>query len=121
MASCPVVQTRRLRSCAEARSISENATTSISSTVAVCAYWKLRITSHSTMPMPPAPTMPTTEAELFDRLAQPLAPFVYALVVFLFVGDPRMHRQGRMAGIVAAAVAVGSIIDHARSPREARR
>lgn len=48
-------------------------------------------------------------AELHDRLSQPLAPFVYALVVFLFVGDPRMHRHGRMAGIVAAAIAVALV------------
>ncbi|WP_420393316.1 LptF/LptG family permease [Acuticoccus sp.] len=47
--------------------------------------------------------------ELHDRLSQPLAPFVYALVVFLFVGDPRMHRQGRMAGVVAAGVAVAAV------------
>ena len=47
--------------------------------------------------------------ELHDRLSQPLAPFVYALVVFLFVGDPRMHRQGRMAGIFAAAIAVAAV------------
>jgi hypothetical protein len=55
--------TSRLRSCAETRSMTDTDTTSISSTAAVCAYWKPRITSHSTMPMPPAPTMPTTEAE----------------------------------------------------------
>ena len=33
------------------------------STATVCAHSKPRITSHSTMPMPPAPTMPTTDAE----------------------------------------------------------
>lgn len=47
--------------------------------------------------------------ELHDRLTQPLAPFVYALVVFLFVGDPRMHRQNRLAGIIAAGVAVAAV------------
>lgn len=47
--------------------------------------------------------------ELHDRLSQPLAVIVYVLVVFVFVGDPRMHRQGRMAGILAAALAVGAI------------
>lgn len=49
------------------------------------------------------------EIELHDRLSQPLAPFVYALVVFLFVGDPRMHRQSRFAGIAAAAIAVAAV------------
>jgi lipopolysaccharide export system permease protein len=47
--------------------------------------------------------------ELHDRLSQPLSPLVYALVVFLFVGDPRMHRQSRLAGIVAAAIAVAAV------------
>jgi lipopolysaccharide export system permease protein len=47
--------------------------------------------------------------EIFDRLSQPLAPFVYALIVFLFVGDPRMHRQSRFAGILAAGVAVALV------------
>ncbi|MCF3935542.1 LPS export ABC transporter permease LptF [Acuticoccus sp. M5D2P5] len=47
--------------------------------------------------------------ELHDRLSQPIAPFVYALIVFLFVGDPRMHRQGRFAGIFAAAIAVAVV------------
>ncbi len=47
--------------------------------------------------------------ELLDRLAQPLAPFVYALIVFLFVGDPRMHRQSRMAGIIAAGLGVAAV------------
>jgi len=54
---------KRLRSHAENTSMMETVTTSISSTAQVCAYWKLRITSYSTTPMPPAPTMPTTEAE----------------------------------------------------------
>ncbi|MBJ3776673.1 LPS export ABC transporter permease LptF [Acuticoccus mangrovi] len=49
------------------------------------------------------------EIELHDRLSQPLAPFVYALVVFLFVGDPRMHRQSRLAGIFAAGLAVAAV------------
>lgn len=47
--------------------------------------------------------------ELHDRLSQPLAPFVYALVVFLFVGDPRMHRQSRLAGVFAAGLAVAAV------------
>lgn len=49
------------------------------------------------------------EIEIHDRLSQPLAPFVYALVVFLFVGDPRMQRQSRMASVVAAALAVAAV------------
>jgi len=49
------------------------------------------------------------EIEIHDRLSQPLAPFVYALLVFLFVGDPRMHRQSRFAGVVAAALAVAAV------------
>jgi lipopolysaccharide export system permease protein len=49
------------------------------------------------------------QIELHDRLSQPIAPFVYALVVFLFVGDPRMHRQSRFAGIVMAALSVAAI------------
>ena len=47
--------------------------------------------------------------EVHDRISQPLAPFVYALVVFLFVGDPRMHRQNRLAGIIAAGIAVAAV------------
>ncbi|WP_226584000.1 LPS export ABC transporter permease LptF [Acuticoccus sediminis] len=49
------------------------------------------------------------QIEIHDRLSQPLAPFVYALVVFLFVGDPRMHRQSRMAGIIAAGICVAAV------------
>ncbi|XWN33794.1 MAG: LPS export ABC transporter permease LptF [Devosia sp.] len=49
------------------------------------------------------------QIELHDRLSQPFAPFVYALVVFLFVGDPRMHRQSRFAGIAAAGLAVAAV------------
>ena len=56
-------QIRRRRRREDSRSITETVATSISSTAAVSAYWKPRITSHSTMPMPPAPTMPTTEAD----------------------------------------------------------
>ncbi|MEM7696293.1 MAG: LPS export ABC transporter permease LptF [Pseudomonadota bacterium] len=48
-------------------------------------------------------------SEIHDRIAQPFAPIVYALVVFLFVGDPRMHRQSRLAGIIAAGVAVAAV------------
>ncbi|MEM6849078.1 MAG: LptF/LptG family permease, partial [Pseudomonadota bacterium] len=47
--------------------------------------------------------------EIHDRISQPLHPLVYALVVFLFVGDPRMHRQSRFAGIIAAGIAVAAI------------
>ena len=47
--------------------------------------------------------------EIHDRLSQPIAPIVYAIVVFLFVGDPRMHRQSRFAGIVMAGVCVAAI------------
>jgi len=47
--------------------------------------------------------------EVHDRLSQPLAPFVYALVVFLFVGDPRMHRQSRLAGVAAAGLCVAAV------------
>ncbi len=49
------------------------------------------------------------QIEIHDRLSQPLAPFVYALVVFLFVGDPRMHRQSRLAGVAAAGLAVAAV------------
>lgn len=47
--------------------------------------------------------------ELHDRLSQPLAVFVYVLIVFMFVGDPRMHRQSRFAGIVAAGLSVAAV------------
>lgn len=47
--------------------------------------------------------------ELHDRLSQPLAVFVYTLIVFVFVGDARMHRQSRFAGILAAAFAVAAV------------
>lgn len=49
------------------------------------------------------------QIEIHDRLSQPLAPFVYALVAFLFVGDPRMHRQSRLASVVAAGIAVAAV------------
>ncbi|MEM8854782.1 MAG: LPS export ABC transporter permease LptF [Pseudomonadota bacterium] len=52
---------------------------------------------------------PQFQIELHDRLSQPFAPFVYALVVFVFVGDPRMHRQSRFAGIAAAGLAVAAV------------
>jgi hypothetical protein len=44
-------------------SIATTNTTTMIITAQVWAYWKLRMMSHNTMPMPPAPTMPTTEAE----------------------------------------------------------
>ena len=47
--------------------------------------------------------------ELYDRLSQPIAPITYALVVFLFVGDPRMYRQNRLAGIFGAGLAVAAV------------
>ena len=49
------------------------------------------------------------QIEIHDRLSQPLAPFVYALVTFLFVGDPRMHRQSRLASVAAAGIAVAAV------------
>ena len=55
MASC------RIR--ADTRSIRVTETMMMSSTAAVCAYSKPRITSCRMTPMPPAPTMPSTEAE----------------------------------------------------------
>lgn len=47
--------------------------------------------------------------EIHDRLSQPLAVFVYALIVFVFVGDPRTHRQNRLVDVVAAAVSVAAL------------
>lgn len=54
---------KSLRMRAETRSITLTPTMTISITALVSAYWKARTISHSTTPMPPAPTMPTTDAE----------------------------------------------------------
>lgn len=48
-------------------------------------------------------------AELHDRIVQPLYPLVFALVAFVFVGDPTTNRRGRMAGILAAGLAIGAV------------
>lgn len=45
-------------------------------------------------------------AELHDRLAQPLYPVAFALIVFLLLGEPRTSRQGRSMAILGAIVAV---------------
>lgn len=45
-------------------------------------------------------------AELHDRLSQPLYPVAFALLVFLFLGEPRTSRQGRSMAILGAIVAV---------------
>lgn len=45
-------------------------------------------------------------AELHDRLSQPLYPVAFALLVFLFLGEPRTTRQGRSMAILGAVVAV---------------
>ena len=54
-------------------------TTSRISTKAVLPYSNARMTSHSTMPMPPAPTMPTTEAETLAQLGGVAQAFEHAL------------------------------------------
>ncbi len=43
--------------------------------------------------------------ELHDRIAQPLYPIAFGLIVFAFVGSARTTRQGRSAGVLAALVA----------------
>ncbi len=48
-------------------------------------------------------------AELHDRFVQPLYPLVFALIAFLFVGDPRTNRRGRVAAILAAGLAIGVV------------
>lgn len=48
-------------------------------------------------------------SELHDRLSQPLYPLAFALVVFLFLGEPRTNRQGRAAGVLGAIVVVGIV------------
>ena len=57
----PQIMVLRMR--ADTTSIRLTVTTMMSITAQVSAYWKPRMISHSTTPMPPAPTMPTTEAE----------------------------------------------------------
>ena len=58
-----IPQIHCLRIMAETKSSKLTTTTIISSNAAVCPYSKLRIASHSSMPIPPAPTIPTTLAE----------------------------------------------------------
>jgi lipopolysaccharide export system permease protein len=48
-------------------------------------------------------------AEVHDRLTQPLYPIAFALVVFLFLGEPRTTRQGRALGILGAIAAVTAL------------
>src|SRR5687767_6366179 len=55
--------TSDLRMRAEMMSMTLTLTTMMIITAHVSAYWKPRMISHSTTPMPPAPTMPTTDAE----------------------------------------------------------
>jgi lipopolysaccharide export system permease protein len=45
-------------------------------------------------------------AELHDRLSQPLYPVAFALLVFLFLGEPRTSRQGRSMAMLGAIMAV---------------
>ena len=45
-------------------------------------------------------------AELHDRLSQPLYPIAFALLVFLFLGEPRTARQGRSMAVLGAITAV---------------
>lgn len=47
--------------------------------------------------------------ELHERFAQPLYPFAFVLVAFLFVGDPRTNRQSRLTSILAAALTVAAV------------
>lgn len=44
-------------------------------------------------------------SDLHDRLTQPLYPFAFALIAFLFLGEARTTRQSRGLGIVAVLVA----------------
>jgi len=48
-------------------------------------------------------------AELHDRLSQPLYPVAFALLVFLFLGEPRTSRQGRSMAILGAITAVVAV------------
>lgn len=41
-------------------------------------------------------------AELHDRLSQPLLPFAFVVIVFLFLGDARTTRQGRGLAVASA-------------------
>lgn len=43
-------------------------------------------------------------AELHDRLSQPLYPLAFALVVYLFAGEPKTTRQNRHLAILVALV-----------------
>lgn len=43
-------------------------------------------------------------AELHDRLSQPLYPLAFALIVYLFAGEPKTTRQNRHLSILAALV-----------------
>ncbi|WP_186389287.1 LPS export ABC transporter permease LptF [Stappia sp. TSB10P1A] len=43
-------------------------------------------------------------AELHDRLSQPLYPLAFALIIFLFAGEPKTTRQNRHAATLAALV-----------------
>ncbi|WP_162901488.1 LptF/LptG family permease [Breoghania sp. L-A4] len=43
--------------------------------------------------------------ELHDRIAQPLYPIAFGLIVFAFIGGARSTRQGRSAGVLAALLA----------------
>lgn len=45
-------------------------------------------------------------AELHDRLSQPLYPFAFVILVFLFLGDPRTSRQERSLSIAGAVLTV---------------
>lgn len=48
-------------------------------------------------------------SELNDRLSQPLYPLAFALVVFVFLGEPRTTRQGRSFAVLGAIVVVGLV------------
>src|SRR6218665_2177642 len=60
VASGPLPQINALRMRAETRSMALTLTTMISITAQVSAYWKPRMISHTTTPIPPPPTTPTT-------------------------------------------------------------
>lgn len=48
-------------------------------------------------------------AELADRFSQPLYPLAFALVVFLFLGEPRTNRQSRATSVLGAVITVAAI------------
>lgn len=52
---------------------------------------------------------PEIRVEIQDRFAQPLYPLVFALIAFVFVGDPHTNRQSRLAAVLAAGVAAGAV------------